>query len=194
MRVFLAIDIPWPLKERAARLQARLKKADGAVRWVDPKFFHLTVFFLGNLEEEDVRKVGEAVAAALSGFPSFHLALGSAALFSSPKRPRVVLLSVKGDVAAFLRLRQRARTALREALPNLKERFLGEKEPHLTLGRVTSGGYSLPKVAPRIKAEFGVESLTLYQSQLSPQGSVYTPLREIKLHLRPRYLQILRPD
>jgi 2'-5' RNA ligase len=127
----------------------------------------------------------------------FALRLGSAGLFPTPRRPRVVALGL--EPAAPL---EELAGAVERAV--VAEGFAPEERAfraHLTLGRVTarprsgraasrrraeSGpphGRRFPSVAaaPLPAEEFAVEEAVLFRSELSPAGSRYTPLERIPL-------------
>ncbi|RLE06849.1 RNA 2',3'-cyclic phosphodiesterase, partial [Candidatus Aerophobetes bacterium] len=57
MRVFIAIELPESVKEEIARIQEKLKKTRDKIKWVDPALIHLTLKFLGEINEKGLEKV-----------------------------------------------------------------------------------------------------------------------------------------
>ena len=65
MRTFIAIDLPQPLKENIDQIQTDLKQCDLSFKWVKAENIHLTLKFLGNIEEkqlDDIKKIITEVA------------------------------------------------------------------------------------------------------------------------------------
>ena len=81
MRLFVALDLPWTLRERLTGLAGGLKFA----RWQPPENHHLTLRFLGELP----RHVAEEADSALAGVQGrcFNLDVRGVGVFSRPGRP-----------------------------------------------------------------------------------------------------------
>ncbi len=62
IRTFIAIELPPEIKEAMAGVQAELRKSDADVGWVRPEGVHLTLKFLGDVEEKKVAELGDALA------------------------------------------------------------------------------------------------------------------------------------
>ncbi len=57
IRTFIAIELPKEIKEAMAEVQAELRKSDADVGWVRPEGVHLTLKFLGDVEEKKSRNL-----------------------------------------------------------------------------------------------------------------------------------------
>ena len=71
MRTFIAIELPDEIKDALAQLQEGLKKSGADVKWVEPKNIHLTLKFLGEIDEkkaENTIKIINEIAKDLSSF------------------------------------------------------------------------------------------------------------------------------
>lgn len=163
------------LADQIRRLQSRARE----VAWVPPENLHVTLKFLGSVEEERVGAVGRALAAVTAAARSFDLAIAGLSAFPTATRPRVVWAGVGagGEQLAALA------AAVEGALAALG--FPPEDRPYV--GHVTLGRMRQPRRDPilaralAVGAEqpFGrtsVDRLTLMRSDLSPRGARYTPL------------------
>ena len=80
MRTFLAIPLPKETKDLLSRIQEQLKTSKADVKWVEPQNIHLTLKFLGEINEEQLNKISAIVdetvrriyPAKRSGYVSFN--------------------------------------------------------------------------------------------------------------------------
>jgi 2'-5' RNA ligase len=184
IRTFIAIHLPDTVLRAMGRTQEAFQVHHFDIRWVRPQGMHLTLKFLGDIEEKDIENVGAAMQRACEDIQPFTLRGEGIGVFPNMKRPRVVWAGVTGDVAVLLDLQKRLEDALSDSgFPREKRRFKG----HLTLGRV-KGRLDTRRFGPvldELKAFttelFVVDSLVLYQSTLRPQGALYDRLVAVPL-------------
>ena len=74
-RLFVAVEVPEAVRAAVSTAVAPLREALPGLRWIAPERYHLTVVFIGSVDEGLVGAVGDAVAAACSGVGGFSLAL-----------------------------------------------------------------------------------------------------------------------
>ena len=161
--------------------QAQLKRSGLKIRWVRKEGIHLTVKFLGDIDRRDVDRIHGAMRQATKAFSPLVLQGEGGGVFPDLKRARVVWVGLSGDIEA-LRALQGALEDQLDALGFPKERrpFKG----HLTLGRVKGrlDGAKLGEALRRLEdfrtESFTARSVVLYQSDLRPDGAVYTKLAE----------------
>jgi 2'-5' RNA ligase len=185
MRLFIAIDIDEDVRKAVAKLQQNFKnglKNQHGLKWVSPELMHLTLKFLGETDENRIDEVGDAVEVACADKKAFQFSLTIVGTFGRPvsvlwlgsEKPSDELAKLAGDIE--------------EALEELG--FEKEQRPfstHLTLARVKGKGvdknlYQLLKDYTQVKIPpILADSVCLYKSQLTPNGPVYTLLKEIKL-------------
>jgi len=175
MRTFIAVDLPDGIKAEISSFLQKIKRtAPGGIGWSNPADFHVTLKFLGEIDEASVGEIGETVRKVAAESSVFSLTLAGTGSFPphSP-RPRVLWVGIE-ECAPLKALQGR----LEEALVPLG--FAREDRPfhpHLTAARVRSAG--LPQ---RILAQFDagagfvfgnfqVGELILYQSILRPSGA-----------------------
>lgn len=174
-RLFFAIEIPEDVKAALGRVRDALSVGlpRGAVRWVKPNRMHLTLRFLGDTAEANVPHLAQALDQAMAAQRPFQLRLGELGCFPNRKRPRVLWVGLSGDVAQL----QAIKRGLDDALVPLGiSAETKPYKPHLTLGRVKdaralSGLNWQTPVAPKT---WPVSAVALIESNLTPQGPIYT--------------------
>ncbi len=134
VRTFIAVAIDKTIRDRAVILQEALDRAGANVKWVEPENMHLTLLFLGEVEDRALPAVCRVVIEVARTLEPFEMCLEGAGCFPSPRRPRTLWIGV-GDGTQEL-------VALHDALevPLLDLGCYRREErrytPHLTLGRV----------------------------------------------------------
>jgi len=169
MRLFVAAEISDELKRELARFEEELASIP-SFHLVKPENIHLTLKFMGEVSEEKLSKVKDA----LSAIPFTGLKLQTMKLGTFPG---VLWLGVKlgSDLAQLQQEVQRA------VLP-FAMRDPRSYKPHLTIvrfGRLSPDRQlaleSLIKDG-RIEVRWKVDHFTLYKSTLTSQGLVYEAL------------------
>ena len=90
MRIFIAIELPEEIKRAIAALQDDLRLARAEVSWPKPENIHLTLKFLGEIEESLVSQVAQACVETAERFTSFTLSINQAGAFPNARQPRVM--------------------------------------------------------------------------------------------------------
>lgn len=188
VRVFIAIPIPSALQEQIHQETKRLRRQldRGLVRWVAPQNVHLTLKFLGNTPIAKLDALKENLATEAAKINPFEIAVRKLGVFPNLSRPRVVWIGVEdsGKLSSLHRCVQTI-TSQTGSVPE-KRRF----SAHLTLGRVQRGicnkgrGQIRKVIEESPVYDFGgvcVDSVHLFQSELTPKGAVYRSLFEAKL-------------
>ena len=181
MRFFFAVELPSEVQSTLAKL--RPVDASRDYRWVEPGLMHLTLAFLGEQPAERLdllQHIGQA-AASISG-PG-RLWLGEAGGFGARKIPRVLWVSLAGDLGALGTLHTNLANGLRRAGFKVEDRPF---RPHITVARrresATGGGPpGWPWPLPASQRAFELNNLTLFESRLSPRGATYLALFQFPL-------------
>jgi 2'-5' RNA ligase len=177
LRLFIAVDVPDPVKADLANAIAPFRERIPGARWTRPSGWHVTLKFLGSTWPRLVEEVREAVATVAQGAGPFDSRLTDVGAFPSVRRARVIWAGLADPDTRFTRLV----ADLDEALV---EHFVPEKRaftPHLTLARLTPPR-DVDEFAPDLPGmsvasdRFSVDRLVLYRSHLSPKGATYEPL------------------
>lgn len=188
IRSFIAIELPDAIRARIKALQDSFKSYRLNIRWVDPDNIHLTLKFLGNISEGEIEKVAGALSAGVGPFAPLSLCARGMGAFPGLKRPRVIWVGIGGQAAGL--------SALQKALDDhlAVAGFKPEERPfkgHLTIGRV-KGALSTALFREALKAGLSFEtdpftaaSVSLFKSELSPGGAVYSRLVTVPMGKEP---------
>ena len=200
IRAFLAVQLSEPLRTTLAALQSEVKRRiihdlrrEVSLSWVRPASMHLTVKFLGDIPDELVIPLRDAIAGALKGHHVLHIPLERLGVFPALQQPRILWIGPTeqweaSDDAGRLAALHQAIEACCSAL-----NLAADTRPlsaHLTLARIKAGhraaGQTLARSGvmdrlPSVVGSIPVERITLMRSELKPTGSVYTALWEAKL-------------
>jgi len=188
MRLFIAIDIDEEIRKALGNLQRQLqRKADfgrGDVKWVKPELIHLTLKFLGDVDDKKAPLVCDTVKDVAGRHESFELNIESVGYFGG-RSAKVLWVGTSADRNKLFDLHKDLDERLALAgFPAEGREFSG----HLTLCRIKSSaaGFKLAAASEDFKdLRLGVmsaDSVSVYQSQLTPAGPVYTVLGNYKLH------------
>lgn len=177
-RLFIAV----PVDESVRHILGRVGTAAGTsgVRWVEPDNLHLTLAFLGDVEERRLPEVEDAVfAATASNASPLHLRAQGIGAFPTETAARVLWAGVAGDVPRLVDIRDKLVAELRGAGFEIDpQRF----HPHITLAR-----FRLPRPLPARLArlqEFGewqATELQVVESHLHPSGARYVVRADVPL-------------
>jgi 2'-5' RNA ligase len=187
MRVFVAIDIDKQTREAIRKLSSNLQEAadlrKGDAKWVDPDIMHLTLKFLGEMPDEQSADVCRIAEAAAAGHKPFDLDFESVGTFGG-KSARVLWVGAGEGAEQLAALAKDIDEQLGLAgWPTETRKFEG----HLTLCRIKNftAGKKLAKLSEQysdfVAPETLVDSVTVYQSELTPKGPTYTALGNYKL-------------
>lgn len=182
-RAFIALDLNPSVIANIGLATDELRRHLPDLRWVTPANFHLTLKFLGGIDDAAVPAIGAALRREIGLFPRFTINAKGLGVFPSPGRPRVLWVGFTGDSLALLA------SKIESALEPLG--FAPESRrftPHMTIGRWReSASASRPlreQLAKWANHEFGtsaVESVNVMQSLLHPKGASYRNLLAVAL-------------
>ena len=199
IRAFLAVELSQELRAELATVQQELKrriepemKRDMRISWAQPASIHLTLKFLGDMDEQVIDPLCAALEQAIGRQIPVNVPLERLGAFPRPQSPRVLWVgpSENWDRGAEAKRMAEIHGAIEQACEVLG--FLRETKPfspHLTLARIKVGerqvGVALAKSGvldrPISLGSLAVESVVLMNSELKPTGSVYTKLWEVKI-------------
>jgi len=185
MRCFIAIDIGEDVKMALSALQGELKGCNADIRWVRPENIHLTLKFLGNVEEGMLDLIKASLGDICSRYSRFKLEARGMGLFPDRRRPRVLWVDIGGD-GSLKGLQHDIEEAM--VAIGFKEEDRGFT-PHLTIGRLRSRtGFKMlyDKMQSYMDKHFGVfdvRSIFLMESILRPSGAEYRRVAEFGLRV-----------
>lgn len=167
-RLFMALPIPDDVAGRLSQVMAT--DADGW-RWVRRESLHLTLVFLGNVDEQAVESVSNVMHRAAEPLAPFELSIAGLGAFPNQARAKVLWAGVEGDLDVLRSLHRRLERDLHADGFRFEERTY---RPHVTLARSRT-----PRRTPAqldVRQAFGewtAEEVILFESQLSPSGARY---------------------
>ncbi len=192
-RVFIALEVPISAQRVLNDTIERFAQALPALRRVDPAGIHLTLAFLGELDDHRLALAMEAAQAAARDFPSFAYRLTAPGIFGSP--PRVIWMGIEDQPLAQLdgSPLQRLHHLLNSELQ--RRDFETDKRPfspHLTLALVKhpltpAEQQSLQRLLHSKQDNasstlYHITSLNVMKSELSPSGAKYSVIQAYPLH------------
>lgn len=184
-RLFLALPLPATAQAELRSLMHALKREASEVRWVRPEQLHITLRFLGDVEEAQCDPLINAMTQITEAAPfSFNLAgLGA---FPHRKQPRVIWTGVTQGHNEVVSLAARVENLVTSCgLPKEDRPFAA----HLTLGRVREPGdfAAFWQAADRMNfvgQPAAASDVRLIWSTLTPTGPVYRELDSFPLRGR----------
>ncbi|MFZ0702454.1 MAG: RNA 2',3'-cyclic phosphodiesterase [Candidatus Acidiferrales bacterium] len=177
MRLFVALDVPEETRRALRSAVEGFRTVCRGARWVRPEGIHVTLKFIGHVEDTGVADIQEALS-GVRGEKTFDMALRQFGFFPNEKRPRVFYVGIEAGKELGA-LAGEIETQL-EPLGIAKE--TRAFQPHLTLARFKSNE-GLPELREKIASlpsqDFGggaAAEFHLFQSVLQSGGAVYTKL------------------
>lgn len=195
IRAFLAILLDDPLRAELRSLQDSLRRRLGAehdpsvrVQWVRPEALHVTVKFLGDIDEPQVEAIKAAVEPVCAQTVPVTVEFAHLGVFPDLRAPRVLWVGCRSapSVEALVSF---ATAVDRAMMPLGFEQERRPFQPHLTLARIKAGeravGQGLLKTGivdrPLQPLSCRIARIHLMKSELRPSGPLYTPLWELNL-------------
>ena len=171
------VEIVEALRNRAMRLAPQSR-----IAWVAPERLHVTVRFIGHVDDERVDGIVDTLRPAI-GIDPFDLTVAGAGAFPPKGPPRVLWAGLGSGRDRLIAIERIVSDRLVAAGVDRENRPFN---PHLTLARVreAAGLRSGALLEGLDEAAFGltpVDAITLFQSRLSPQGPAYLPVHRTLL-------------
>ncbi|MFG1416852.1 RNA 2',3'-cyclic phosphodiesterase [Xanthobacter sp. V0B-10] len=166
-RLFTAIEIPPDVGQGLSFLRGGLSGA----RWIDPENYHVTLRFIGDVDDATGRDIMEMLAAVRR--PAFDLMLQGLDQFGG-RKPRSLFAAVKATPALVELQAEQERILQRLGLGAEGRNF----RPHVTLARLRDASSRqvadyLALRGPYRSAVFRVPRFVLFSSRDSVGGGPY---------------------
>ena len=176
LRAFVALELDAPLRERLEEQIHRLRAELAGVRWASSSSMHLTLRFLGWTSQAQLASLQEPLRRAAAACPGATVDTTGLGLFPERGSPRVLWVGLLFP-EAFRRLQAACEeAAVAAGFPPETRAF----QPHLTLGRWKERARR-PSLPPLELGPARFDHLTLFRSDLRPQGALYTTLATFPL-------------
>ncbi len=190
MRTFISINPDIDTKKKISEIQIPLKEKISSinksfldlVKWESEINFHMTLFFIGEVNETGLNKIrsGLNIIGKELQISDMEFTYKGIDAFPKLKFPRVIILDVTNNDGKVFELSDTINSALKE------HGFISDKKfhPHITLGRVKRDRkIDLTGVRDSVSSDlsFKINNFCLMKSELKSSGAEYSILEEYKL-------------
>jgi 2'-5' RNA ligase len=185
VRTFVSIEIPEDIKDNIEKSIGEMKVALQPIKWVDKKNQHITLKFLGWVEDRKIDDLTGSLTDLAKDFGTIKVSFAGLGVFPDAKRPRVVWVGIDEGGDRVKKLAERLEDRLsKEGYREGEDR---EFSPHLTIGRIKEkiDAEALSSyIEKNKKADFGgfvVKNISLMKSTLRRSGPIYEEIKKIKI-------------
>ncbi len=185
IRAFIAVPASDEIKRLIEQVENRLRIAGADVKWVVPGNVHVTLKFLGNINQDKIVPICEGLEQALAGIRRFDVEVTGIGSFPGGRSmPRVIWLGFGEGEEMLAEVARRVEGVCAGLGFEKEQRGF---RPHLTIGRVRRGSSNLDRLRQEIEQiEYNplkllVDRVNLMRSQLSPRGPTYSILESLAL-------------
>ena len=178
MRLFVAIPLPESVKKQLTTLE---KPIEG-VRWQDSSQMHLTLRFIGSVNNETSEKVKSLLSEISHN--SFEMAVNGLGQFPENGNPRVLWAGIEQHPDLML-LQEKVEDACVKSGLDAENR---DYKPHITLAKVKEKrANNAVKSFINDHSNFRIKSIPvnefiLYHSKLSKEGAIHTAIQNYELN------------
>lgn len=183
IRTFIAVKIHPLHKLKDTLVELKNEFSDESIKWVEPENLHLTVKFLGNTNRNQVNEIAQLLEEAARNCSAIKLQLTGLGFFKNKGQPKVLFVNIERNDSLGKLFNSIENKLVKIGFEKEKRRF----SPHLTLARIKhldnrKRFYStIEKFRISEFQETFVREIYVYQSVLTPSGSIYKPLKIIQL-------------
>lgn len=188
MRLFVGVEIsPQAAAGATALIEELRRRAErlaphARIAWIPRERMHLTVRFIGNVDDGMVESIRAVLHPPLSVAP-FDLVLAGSGAFPRTGAPRVLWAGVMAGGESLGGVAREVTGRLRQVGVAPEPR---DYRPHLTLARIRdAGGLTSSRwcnaLGDQMVGTTRIETITLFESRLSPKGPTYVPLQQTPL-------------
>lgn len=184
MRTFLAVTIPLEIKNKIEKFIEEFKyetdKKRSNVKWVKIENIHITIYFFGNVGNQDLSILSNKLSEIGNTYPPFEISIKGVSAFPKPESPRVIWCGIIDNSNTLRKTNGFVRDIIRDNNLNV-DIDNREFSPHLTIGRV-KGRYCdslVKKIITSELREFGnftINELVLFSSTLTKYGPIYNEI------------------
>ncbi len=179
MRTFIAVEIPEKERKTIWELIIEQKKKNLPIKWVEFQNLHITLKFLGEIDEKKLDRILDILSTISSRTKSFKISLENIGCFPGIRNPRVLWIGVNHGGNELIKLA----TEIENDLYKIGFKKEDKKfHPHLTIGRIKTPCTVEDIMNQKIKTElFDVKEFILFKSMLQPSGPIYEKLKNFPL-------------
>lgn len=180
-RIFIAINLPEIIKKEIGKYQKKFQEIPA--RWTKPENIHITLIFLGYVEENKIEEIKSLIKKIAFNYKNFEVNLEKIIYGPPLKPPRMIWITIKKNGILFNLQKELKNTFLKNGI--LPEKENREFSPHITLCRFNTHDFKKIKNPPivnqKINLNFITDSIDLMESKLFKTGAKYSIIEKIKL-------------
>ncbi|MCF7877073.1 MAG: RNA 2',3'-cyclic phosphodiesterase [Candidatus Omnitrophica bacterium] len=180
MRAFIGLDLTNQTKAKIKEVTDNLEGLPVKAKWVNNKNLHITLKFLGNINQEQLDIIKKIIADISCQHNSFELHLKNFGFFPNSRKPRIFFVSFYPE-KRLESLVESLRKKLNQAGFKEDKKF----RPHITLARIKSlkNINQLTEKINQLKAEskFKINKISLFESTLTQKGPIYQEIFKTNL-------------
>lgn len=179
LRTFVAINFPDVLKNEIQDIQNTIKPFTKTARWTRKENLHLTLKFLGEIDNSGKETAIKAIQMACEDLKPFEIVFDKLGYFGNPRDMRIMWIGTSGNVDKLFILQKKLEKSFIEYGFSSDEKGF---KPHITIGRdvVMSQKVDLSSFSIKLD-ELYVDKVTLMLSENKGKGYYYTPICQIDL-------------
>ena len=172
LRIFIGIFVPNEIRNNIISVQKNLNKLKMKAKMIEPENLHISLSFLGSVEESKIDEISEKLDSLAGNYKKFEVKIGKIKLIPNENYVRVLAFDVLSDD-----------NLLEKISREVKDVIGGDvKPPHLTLCRIREifdkNSIQEIKKIPSLGKGFEVRSIQVIQSALGRTGPLYSVIHE----------------
>lgn len=184
IRTFIALEISNVIRKQITNIQKNLMNKGAEIRWIKNDNIHLTLRFLGEIENKYHDKIFEAMNNVAEDARSLNLSLTGLGMFPDENHPTVIWVGIGGEVEELRQMAEKCDYYLTEIGFEIKKRHF---RPHITIGRIKKIANKNLFISELKDVEinqtvFKVDKLNVVKSDLKPTGAIYTNLHTVHFY------------
>ncbi len=197
-RIFIAITLPEDIKKKLVKYQEKIEglfalpgnevSHPRPIKWIKKENIHITLLFLGYLDENQLLETIKITKEIVSFYDSFFIVLDQYCYGPPNKKPRqMVWVKIAKNLELLALQRSLEETLFSLPLFQYKQKQCREYLSHITLGRIKQWEFNKlepeqrPKINEKCSLKFSVNSIKIVESELERTGAKYTILKTYNL-------------
>lgn len=176
MRLFVAAILPEEIRGQVSNHIDLLSSRYDGVKWEKPEKLHITLKFLGDVDDSQAKDIAVLLKKLALSYISFNLTLKELGGFPNLKKPRILYIGLSKNTQLSKFVNELEKQLAELGFEKEARKFI----PHITIGRVKKR-INIQDMPQLIQSSFNANDIGLIKSELCQSGSVYRPIYIHKL-------------